>query len=253
MLRLRPAIPCEARGSRKSPRRPPLLRNDESGRRGRVRRRDRALLRGLRRRPGSLGLARQGAAFRRERRHRRRRLRSQRRLAGRRALEGARDRRWASRWPRARPRRSSTPRGAFGGDPSWKDFTWDAIGVVAGLAIAWGVDLLLGGVDAAHPALGAAPHGRGPRERRIALLTRPVGRRSTALDRAAAALVLPPFPVFGPWGLLPIAAPCALFLAVRLGALVFPAGRGSDRAIGGAVLASLWSSRACASWERCTG
>lgn len=45
--------------------------------------------------------------------------------------------------------------GAFGGDPSWKDFTWDAIGVVAGLAIAWGVDLLLGGVDQAHPALGA--------------------------------------------------------------------------------------------------
>ncbi len=45
--------------------------------------------------------------------------------------------------------------GAFGGDPSWKDFTWDAIGVVAGLAIAWGVDLLLGGVDRAHPALGA--------------------------------------------------------------------------------------------------
>jgi putative lipoprotein len=44
--------------------------------------------------------------------------------------------------------------GAFGGDPSWKDFTWDAIGVVAGLAIAWGVDLLLGGVDQAHPALG---------------------------------------------------------------------------------------------------
>jgi putative lipoprotein len=45
--------------------------------------------------------------------------------------------------------------GAFGGDPSWKDFTWDAIGVVAGLAIAWGIDLLLGGVDRAHPALGS--------------------------------------------------------------------------------------------------
>ncbi len=43
--------------------------------------------------------------------------------------------------------------------------------------------------------------------------------------------------MFGPWGLLPIAAPCALFIAVRLGVLVFPAGRGSDRAIGGAVLA----------------
>jgi len=43
------------------------------------------------------------------------------------------------------------------GDPSWKDFTWDAIGTVAGLALAWSVDLLMGGVDAAHPALGS-PH-----------------------------------------------------------------------------------------------
>ncbi len=43
--------------------------------------------------------------------------------------------------------------GLVHGDPSWKDFAWDAIGTVAGLAIAWGVDLLLGGVDAAHPAL----------------------------------------------------------------------------------------------------
>ncbi len=39
------------------------------------------------------------------------------------------------------------------GDPSWKDFTWDAIGVVAGLAIAWSVDMLLGGVSREHPAL----------------------------------------------------------------------------------------------------
>jgi uncharacterized protein YfiM (DUF2279 family) len=45
--------------------------------------------------------------------------------------------------------------GIFGGDPSWKDFTWDAIGTVAGLAIAWSVDLLLGGVDRTRPALGA--------------------------------------------------------------------------------------------------
>ncbi len=44
--------------------------------------------------------------------------------------------------------------GVFGGDASWKDFTWDAIGAAAGLAIAWGVDLLLGGVDRAHPAFG---------------------------------------------------------------------------------------------------
>jgi putative lipoprotein len=43
------------------------------------------------------------------------------------------------------------------GDPSWKDMAWDAIGTVAGLALAWGVDLLLGGVDSARPAL-SAPH-----------------------------------------------------------------------------------------------
>lgn len=47
--------------------------------------------------------------------------------------------------------------GLFGGDPSWKDFAWDAIGTAVGLAIAWGVDLLLGGVDSARPALGS-PH-----------------------------------------------------------------------------------------------
>jgi putative lipoprotein len=41
----------------------------------------------------------------------------------------------------------------FGGDPSWRDFTWDVIGTVAGLAIAWGMDLLLGGVSAQRPAL----------------------------------------------------------------------------------------------------
>lgn len=41
------------------------------------------------------------------------------------------------------------------GDPSWKDFAWDAMGALAGLAIAWGVDLLVGGVSSAHPALGA--------------------------------------------------------------------------------------------------
>jgi putative lipoprotein len=41
----------------------------------------------------------------------------------------------------------------FGGDPSWRDFTWDVVGTVAGLALAWGVDLLLGGVSRAHPVL----------------------------------------------------------------------------------------------------
>jgi putative lipoprotein len=40
----------------------------------------------------------------------------------------------------------------FGGDPSWRDFTWDVIGTIAGLAIAWGMDLLLGGVGAQRPA-----------------------------------------------------------------------------------------------------
>lgn len=43
----------------------------------------------------------------------------------------------------------------FGGDPSWKDFTWDVLGTIAGLAIAWGMDLLLGGISAEHPALAA--------------------------------------------------------------------------------------------------
>jgi putative lipoprotein len=45
--------------------------------------------------------------------------------------------------------------GIFGGDASWKDFAWDAIGTVAGLALAWSVDLLLGGVSSVRPALGA--------------------------------------------------------------------------------------------------
>lgn len=43
------------------------------------------------------------------------------------------------------------------GDPSWKDLAWDAIGTIAGLALAWGIDLALGGVSSAHPALGT-PH-----------------------------------------------------------------------------------------------
>jgi len=47
--------------------------------------------------------------------------------------------------------------GLFGADPSWKDLAWDAIGAIAGLAIAWSVDLWLGGVDEAHPALGSPP------------------------------------------------------------------------------------------------
>lgn len=43
------------------------------------------------------------------------------------------------------------------GDPSWKDFTWDVIGTVVGLGLAWSVDLLIGGVSDAHPLLGP-PH-----------------------------------------------------------------------------------------------
>ncbi len=42
--------------------------------------------------------------------------------------------------------------------------------------------------------------------------------------------------MLGRWGFLPIAASCALFIAVRLGALVFPRGRASDRAVAGSVL-----------------
>lgn len=37
------------------------------------------------------------------------------------------------------------------GDPSWKDVTWDVLGTVSGLALAWTVDLAIHGVDEAHP------------------------------------------------------------------------------------------------------
>jgi putative lipoprotein len=43
------------------------------------------------------------------------------------------------------------------GDPSWKDFTWDVAGMIVGLGVAWGLDLLIRGVSSAHPPLGA-PH-----------------------------------------------------------------------------------------------
>lgn len=51
--------------------------------------------------------------------------------------------------------------GVTGGDPSWRDFAWDVIGTVTGLAIAWGMDLWLGGVDKEHPALAAPSAGAG--------------------------------------------------------------------------------------------
>jgi putative lipoprotein len=40
------------------------------------------------------------------------------------------------------------------GDPSWKDFAWDTFGTIAGLALAWGIDLALGGISKTRPALG---------------------------------------------------------------------------------------------------
>ncbi|MBI2392565.1 MAG: hypothetical protein HYV09_23475 [Deltaproteobacteria bacterium] len=43
------------------------------------------------------------------------------------------------------------------GDPSWKDFTWDVIGTIAGLALAYGVDAMVR--PAPNPAMrdAAAP------------------------------------------------------------------------------------------------
>jgi len=37
------------------------------------------------------------------------------------------------------------------GDPSWKDFTWDVIGTIVGLGLAWGIDLAVRGVNAQAP------------------------------------------------------------------------------------------------------
>ena len=39
------------------------------------------------------------------------------------------------------------------GDPSWKDLTWDGIGMVAGLAVAWSVDVLARGAGDKHPLI----------------------------------------------------------------------------------------------------
>jgi putative lipoprotein len=41
------------------------------------------------------------------------------------------------------------------GDPSWRDLAWDFIGTVGGLALAWGIDLAIRGVDDEHPLLRA--------------------------------------------------------------------------------------------------
>lgn len=48
------------------------------------------------------------------------------------------------------------------GDPSWKDFLADVVGTVAGLAVAWSIDLLIRGVGDEHP-LFRAPHPAAPR------------------------------------------------------------------------------------------
>ena len=47
------------------------------------------------------------------------------------------------------------------GDPSWRDFTWDVIGTIVGLGLAWGVDMLVRGVGDRHPPLGE-PHAVAP-------------------------------------------------------------------------------------------
>ncbi len=39
------------------------------------------------------------------------------------------------------------------GNASWRDFTWDLVGIVAGLGMSWGLDLALRGTDDAHPPL----------------------------------------------------------------------------------------------------
>ena len=39
------------------------------------------------------------------------------------------------------------------GDPSWKDLTWDGIGMVAGLVVAWSVDVLARGAGEKHPLI----------------------------------------------------------------------------------------------------
>lgn len=39
------------------------------------------------------------------------------------------------------------------GHASWKDLAWDGMGVVCGLAVAWGIDLLARGVSSHTPLL----------------------------------------------------------------------------------------------------
>jgi putative lipoprotein len=43
------------------------------------------------------------------------------------------------------------------GDPSWRDFTWDVLGTLVGLGVAWGIDLAIGGTDPRHPIFADPP------------------------------------------------------------------------------------------------
>lgn len=47
------------------------------------------------------------------------------------------------------------------GDPSWKDLAWDGLGMLSGLALSWGLDLLIRGVSTRHPALAETAENRG--------------------------------------------------------------------------------------------
>jgi hypothetical protein len=42
------------------------------------------------------------------------------------------------------------------GNPSWRDFTWDVVGTVVGLGLAWTLDMAVRGTGHDHPALGTA-------------------------------------------------------------------------------------------------
>jgi uncharacterized protein YfiM (DUF2279 family) len=48
------------------------------------------------------------------------------------------------------------------GTASWKDFAWDGIGTVVGLAVAWTVDRLVRGGSPRHPPFGAPQAGAAP-------------------------------------------------------------------------------------------